>query len=175
MSDSMTSKVREENDRESREPVSGAIGAHPVGTGLGAVAGGLAAGAAVGTVAGPIGTMVGAVVGAVVGGLAGSGVAEMIDPAVEEAYWRDNYGNRPYVASGAVFDDYGPAYRYGLDAYGKHEGSSFDDAEPALRDDWASARGASRLEWDDAKHATRDSWQRIGARRVRRDAANTVI
>jgi len=27
-------------------------------------------------------------VGAVVGGLAGKGVAEMIDPTAEEAYWR---------------------------------------------------------------------------------------
>ena len=83
-----------------RDPLTGAPGAHPVGTAAGAVAGGLATGAAVGTVAGPVGTAVGAAVGAVVGGLAGKGIAEQIDPTVEDAYWRDNYASRPY-ASGA--------------------------------------------------------------------------
>ena len=80
-----------------RDPLTGAPGAHPVGTAAGAVAGGIAAGAAVGTVAGPVGTAIGAAVGAVVGGLAGKGIAEQIDPTAEDAYWRDNYSSRPYV------------------------------------------------------------------------------
>ena len=63
-----------------RDPLTGAPGAHPIGTGVGAAAGGVAAGAAVGSVAGPVGTVVGAAVGAVAGGLAGKGVAESIDP-----------------------------------------------------------------------------------------------
>src|SRR5206468_7106097 len=54
-----------------RDPLTGAPGAHPIGTAAGAVAGGVATGAAVGSVAGPVGTAVGAAVGAVVGGLAG--------------------------------------------------------------------------------------------------------
>jgi phage tail tape-measure protein len=108
-----TNLERERNADANRDPITGAPGSHPVGTGLGAAAGGIAAGAAVGTVAGPVGTLVGAVAGAVIGGLAGKGIAESIDPTVEEAYWRENYASRPYVASGATFDDYGPAYRYG--------------------------------------------------------------
>ena len=75
------------------DPLSGAPGAHPVGTGVGAAAGGVVAGALAGTVAGPVGTLVGAAVGAVAGGLAGKGIAEMIDPTAEEAYWRENYSN----------------------------------------------------------------------------------
>jgi len=67
-----------------RDPLSGELGAHPVGTGVGAVAGGVATGAAVGTVAGPIGTAVGAAVGAVAGGLAGKGVAEEVDPTIDD-------------------------------------------------------------------------------------------
>ena len=67
---------------ENRDPISGAPGAHPVGTGVGAAAGGIAAGAAAGSVAGPVGTVVGAAVGAVAGGLAGKGVAEKVDPTV---------------------------------------------------------------------------------------------
>ena len=144
-----------------RDPLSGAPGSHPVGTGLGAAAGGLAAGAVAGTVAGPVGTLVGAAAGAVIGGLAGKGVAEMIDPTVEEAYWRENYASRPYVDRRATFDDYGPAYRYGVDAYGRYAGRTFEDAEPELMRDWDRAKGTSRLTWDNAKHATRDSWQRV--------------
>jgi len=144
-----------------RDPLSGAPGSHPVGTGLGAAAGGLAAGAAVGTVAGPVGTLVGAAAGAVIGGLAGKGVAEMIDPTAEEAYWRENYATRPYVTTGASFDDYGPAYRFGVDAYSRYPGRRFEEAEPDLMRDWNRAKGTSALDWEKAKHATRDSWQRV--------------
>jgi hypothetical protein len=145
------------------DPISGTPGAHPVGTGVGAAAGGIAAGAAVGTVAGPIGTVVGAAVGAIAGGLAGKGVAEMVDPTAEEAYWRDNYSSRPYVTRGASFGDYGPAYRYGIESYDRYEGHTFEQAEPELMRDWDGAKGSSRLTWDNAKNATRDSWQRLSA------------
>jgi uncharacterized protein (TIGR02271 family) len=66
-----------------RDPLTGEVGAHPVGTGVGAVAGGVAAGAAAGSVAGPVGTAVGAAAGAVAGGLAGKEVAEELDPTDE--------------------------------------------------------------------------------------------
>ncbi len=148
-----------------RGRTSDALGSHPIGTGVGAAAGGIAGAAAAGAIAGstvgPVGTAVGAVAGAVVGGLAGKGVAELIDPTVEEAYWRDNYSSRPYVTRGASFDDYGPAYRYGVDSYGRYEGRSFDDVESDLSRDWQRAKGSSRLTWDNAKYATRDSWQRV--------------
>jgi hypothetical protein len=144
-----------------RDPTSGPLGAHPVGTGLGAVAGGAAAGALAGTMAGPVGTAVGAVAGAVAGGLAGNQIAKAIDPTAEEAYWRQNYSSRPYVTSGATFDEYGPAYRYGVDSFGRYEGRSFDQAEPELMRDWDRSKGTSKLTWDNAKHAARDSWQRL--------------
>ena len=152
---------RDSDADANRDPISGAPGAHPVGTGLGAAAGGAAAGAAAGTVAGPVGTLLGAAAGAIAGGLAGKGVAEMIDPTVEEAYWKENYSSRPYVTGNATFDDYGPAYRYGVDTYKRFEGRTFEQAEPELRRDWERNRGRSRLTWDDAQHATRDSWQRL--------------
>jgi len=144
-----------------RDPITGAPGSHPVGTGVGAAVGGVAAGAAAGSVAGPVGTVVGAAVGAVVGGLAGKGVAESIDPTREDAYWRDNYTSRPYVDSGASYDDYGPAYGYGVNAYSRYPGRSFDDVESDLSRDWDSSRGTSSLTWDRAKHATRDAWHRV--------------
>ena len=60
---------KEERDRLNADPITGEPGAHPVGTGLGAV-GGAATGATVGALGGPVGAVVGGAVGAVVGGLA---------------------------------------------------------------------------------------------------------
>lgn len=157
----VTKNVRTDAERRNEDPITRAPGAHPIGTGLGAIAGGMAAGAATGTVAGPVGTAVGAAIGAVVGGLAGKGVAEMIDPTEEDAYWRQNYSTRPYVAPGASYDDYGPAYRYGVDSYSRFEGTKFDDADTDLARDWHNARDTSKLSWDEARNAARDSWRRL--------------
>jgi len=147
------------------DPISGAPGAHPVGTGLGAAMGGAAAGAVVASVAGPVGTFIGAAVGAVLGGLAGKGVAELVDPTVEDAYWRDSFAARAYASPESTYDDYGPAYAYGARAYGASEGKSFDAAEEALSAGWNQARGSSTLEWERARAATRDAWERAGQRR----------
>jgi hypothetical protein len=146
------------------DPISGAPGAHPVGTGLGAIAGGAAAGAATGTVAGPIGTVIGAAVGAIVGGLAGKGVAEAIDPTREDAYWRENYSGRNYVEQGSSFDDYGPAYGFGVNSFGRYPGRGFDDVESEMSSEWVASRGASKLSWDRARHAARDAWTRVSSR-----------
>lgn len=158
-------KDREMKERDAnRDPLSGAPGSHPIGTGIGAAAGGIAAGAAVGTAAGPVGTLVGAAIGAVAGGLAGKGLAEAIDPTAEDAYWRENYMSRPYYDAAHNYDDYGPAYRYGWNAFGSeaYRGRRFEDVEPELSSRWGDARGESRLSWDRAKHAARDAWERVG-------------
>ena len=144
-------------------------GDHPAAKGVGAVvggvtggvAGGAAAGAAVGGMTGPVGAAVGAAVGAVVGAVAGKGVAKAADPIAEEAYWRDNYSTRPYVSSADKYDDYGPAYRYGVESYSRYPDRSWDEVEPELSRDWGSARGQSSLEWERAKHASRDAWHRV--------------
>lgn len=149
---------------------------HPVATGAGAVLGGLAggaaggaaAGAAIGGMTGPVGAAVGALAGAVAGALAGRGIAEAADPEVEDAYWRENYSSRPY-AQGATYDEYGPAFGYGVDAFARYPGRSFHEVEPDLARDWRNKRGNSSLDWDRAQHATRDAWQRVS------DAAERAI
>ena len=146
--------------RKNRDPVTGAPGSHPVGTGVGAIAGGVAAGAAAGTVAGPVGTAIGAAVGAIAGGLAGKGIAEMIDPTAEDAYWRDAYLGESYYRTGWTYDDYAPAYRLGYEGRGRY-GSTFDAAEAEMARDWERTKGTSRLAWNDAKQATRAAWDRI--------------
>ena len=143
-----------------RDPLSGAPGAHPVGTGLGA-AGGAAAGAAVGAVGGPVGAVVGGAIGAIAGGRAGKGAAEAVNPTAEEAYWRDNYSTRPYVGPGDSYELYLPAYRYGWESRPHFVGSSFDEVESDLGREWDRVRGSSTLGWDKARHAARDAWHRI--------------
>jgi hypothetical protein len=85
------------------DPLSGASGSHPVGTGIGA-AGGAAAGASIGAVAGPIGAAVGTLVGAVAGGLAGKGAAEAIRPTDPAHGARHGHpvGTAAGVAAGAA-------------------------------------------------------------------------
>ena len=87
--------------------------------------------------------------------------AKAADPAVEEAYWKDNYSSRPYVTADSKYDDYGPAYRYGVDSYSRYPNRSFDEVEPELSRDWNNARGSSSLEWERAKHASRDAWHKV--------------
>jgi len=146
-----------------RDPITGAPGAHPVGTGIGATGGG-AAGAAIGAaVGGPVGAAVGLAAGAVAGGLAGKGAAEAVNPTVEEAYWRQNYSSEPYIERTYTYDDYGPAYRSGYEGYARYYGTgkTYDDIEPELRQDWERARGKSRLDWERARLASRSAWERV--------------
>jgi uncharacterized protein YcfJ len=152
-----TIKTREPN----LDPITGAPGAHPVGTGIGAAAGGAAAGAAIGSVAGPVGTAVGIAVGAVVGGLAGKGVAEKIDPTIEDAYWRENHRTRKYIDKDASYESYQPAYRTGYEGYGRYPGRKYDEVESDLQRDYEKSRGKTGVEWEKAKHATRDAWHRV--------------
>lgn len=146
------------------DPITGAPGSHPVGTGVGAAGAG-AAGAAIGSMAGPVGTVVGAVVGAVAGGLAGKAAAEAIDPTAEDAYWRENHQGRPYSKSGD-YATYQPAYRYGWEARGRYPERSFDEVEPELKTQWGVGT-QSKLDWENARPAARDAWDRIETKTMR--------
>ncbi|MCY7387391.1 MAG: hypothetical protein LH481_04895 [Burkholderiales bacterium] len=87
-------------------------------------------------------------------------MAKIVDPTVEETYWRENHVFRPY-ATGASFDDYAPAYNYGVSSYLNYEGHHFDDVESDLARDCNSALSNSKLEWNRAKPASRDAWDRV--------------
>jgi hypothetical protein len=145
-----------------RERDQGPLGHHPVGTAAGGVAGAAAGGAMAGSVAGPAGAVIGGAIGAIAGGLAGKGIADIVDPTMEDEYWRQNWANRSYIDGGFTYDqDYGPAYRYGVDSYVRYTGRPFDEAEPELERDWDAYRGESRLSWERARPASRDAWVRV--------------
>jgi uncharacterized protein YcfJ len=122
--------MREHESTDANSVIRDAIDKHPVSTGTGAAVG-LAAGAIVGSVVGPVGTVVGAVIGTVTGAAAGDAVAERIDCAAEETYWRTNHHAQPYPAALDPFEEYAPAYRIGSRGY--RRGMSFDDREAELR------------------------------------------
>jgi hypothetical protein len=171
-SDVRTEHERVEASRKQREhidPISGAPGAHPVGTGIGAVTGaaaGLGIGAALG---GPVGAAIGITAGAIAGGLGGKEVAEQFDPTVEESYWRDRYRSRPYVRSDESFDIYLPAYRLGWEhraQVGRGAVARFEEFERELAAAWASRRPSSPLDWSRARNAVRDAWSRSSIERA---------
>ncbi len=154
-----------------RDPLSGEVGSHPIGTGLGTLSG-AAAGAVIGSAAGPVGTIAGAVAGTIIGGVAGAyagkGIAEFVNPTEVNDYWSKNYASRPYVNSEDDYETYKPAYNYGYDARTKYADKKFDDIESDLSKNWNSQD--STLEWENAKEAVRDSYDYTD--RIYRDRLN---
>lgn len=142
------------------DPITGEKGAHPVGVGFGSV-GGATVGAVVGSLGGPIGTAVGAAVGGIAGGLSGKELAEEVNPTVEDAYWREHYAARPYVAQGTPYSTYQAAYRFGWEGRGRYGTLGWEGAEPRLQTDWKRSGGESVLGWEKASPAVRDAWQRL--------------
>ena len=143
-----------------RDPISGAPGSHPIGTGVGAGSGAVA-GATIGAVGGPVGMAVGGAIGAAVGGLAGHAVGEAVNPTAEAEYWSSTYKNEPYINQAYGYDDYGPAYKLGYEGRSRYAGRKFNEVENELANDWETTKGNSRLAWNDAKHATRAAWHRV--------------
>ncbi|GAA5115448.1 hypothetical protein GCM10023212_00150 [Luteolibacter yonseiensis] len=152
-------KTDTESANENRDPITGEPGSHPIGTGVGSLAG-AATGAFLGALGGPVGMAIGGVVGAVAGAATGHGLAEELDPTVEDAHWETNYRFQPYYLAGYDFGDYGPAYRVGYEGHARNRGRSFEESEQELASGWEETRGMSRLQWEHARPAVRDGWHR---------------
>ena len=114
-----------------------------------------------GSIAGPVGALAGAAIGAVAGGAAGHGTAAVVNPKAEDTYWSNNFHAQPSYAAGYTYDDYGPAYRYGVDQQSKYSGKRFADVESTMAAEWNSIRNTSRLEWNQAKAAASAAWDRV--------------
>ena len=135
------------------DPITKEKGSHPVG---------VAAGGTGGAVGGPVGAAIGAAIGAVAGGLAGKGVAEAVNPTVEEEYWREEFRNRPYYRSGTDYDTYQPYYKYGWEAASRPEfrGRKYDEIERDLETEWPSYNTTGKTDFKEYKGATRDAYER---------------
>ena len=75
------------------------------------------------------------------GSASGRGIADLLDPAGEEAYWRENYTAQSYYEAGLSYDDYLPGYRTGWEGRARYEGRSFDEVERRLAADYERHRG----------------------------------
>jgi hypothetical protein len=151
-------------------------GDHPVGTSVGAVGGvaagaalgAIAQGAAIGSAAGPVGAVVGGLVGGVIGGVAGNELAEALNPAEEDRYWREQHHTAPYFneARNTYSDldyerDYRGAYEVGYRNRALFDQDThFEQVEPELQRQWEANKGQSRLDWEEAKYAAKDAWLR---------------
>lgn len=153
--------INENRGDMNRDPITGAPGSHPLGTGVGATTGAVTGGA-IGAMFGPIGMLVGGAVGAIGGAAAGHAVAERVDPTGEAEYWRTNYTTRPYYRTDYDYDtDYAPAYTYGSEARARYGSREWDTGvEAELREGWEKVKAKSRLTWEQAKDAVRDAWDR---------------
>ena len=141
-------------------PLTDDPGSHPIDTGLGAVAGGAAGGVAAGILGGPVGMAVGGIAGAIAGGLAGSTAAEIVNPTVEDAYWRQSYLNEPYDEGGRQYEQYRPAYAMGGSSAATYPGE-FDEFDAEMQTRWPNERGNSSLDWNTARDPARAAWERV--------------
>ena len=156
----LTRKVVSNEADVNRDPISGETGAHPIGTGAGAVSGGMAGGV-LGAIAGPAGALIGAVVGAVAGGLAGKEAAEVVNPTAEEIHWREYYTQEPYFVANKSYEYYGSAYRTGWEGRAQFEGRSFDEVENQLRLTYERIKARESADWAQAREAARAAWERV--------------
>ncbi len=81
-------------------------------------------------------------------------------PAFDDSDFRTDFQNR-YAASGATYDTYLPAYRYGYEMASdpRYQGRSFDGVESDLRTDYG--RRYPNSTWEKMKDAIRYGWNRV--------------
>lgn len=95
----------------------------------------------------------------------------------EDRYWRESFGSRPYISADRGYEYYRPAYRYGWESAGRHQGRQWYEVESELERGWERMRGESRSTWQEVKEAVRDAWERVahGAdREARRQMAEEM-
>lgn len=78
----------------------------------------------------------------------------------EEQYYRSHW-DVSYGSTGARFEDYDPAYRYGHSMAGSdsYRGRPWDEVEPELRSTWEHTYPQSA--WENFKAAVRHGWDRV--------------
>ncbi|MFN2507200.1 MAG: hypothetical protein ABR589_00310 [Chthoniobacterales bacterium] len=150
-----------DNANKNPDPVTGEPGSHPIGAAVGAAGGGLT-GAAIGAVVGgPAGAAIGAVVGGIAGAYSGKGVAETMNPTVEEQYWRENHPTQPWASPESTYEHYAPAYRTGYEGVRKYAGKSYEQIEGDLARDYEKHDANPAIPWDRARPAVRAAWDRV--------------
>lgn len=134
---------------------------HVAGTGGGAVAGGAIGAAIGGLVGGPPGLALGAAAGTAIGAVVGHKASDSADSSGNLGHFRQIFESMPYYVSGRTWDDYGPAYRYGIDTYREHRQRGLEGAEAQLQAGWDGAKRGSTLLWSETRDAIEHAWREL--------------
>lgn len=134
---------------------------HVLGAGSGALLAGGVGAVIGGFVAGHIGITVGAAAGAAVGAVVGDRISEQRDKRDDLGHFQQIFHTMPYYVDAMRWDDYAPAYDYGIRTYRTHGGQPFAQVEDGLAREWEAARGGSRLSWVQAQPAVAHAWHEL--------------
>lgn len=81
----------------------------------------------------------------------------------EDAYWRDNYRQRPYGSG--EYSAFQPGYRFGYESAQRYQGRGWDDIESDLSREWDDYEYRGSSTWEQVKSAVRDAWDRVTGKR----------
>ena len=85
-----------------------------------------------------------------------------MDWTEDDAYWRENYRNRPYASSeNRDYTYYQPGYRYGFESASRFQNRSWNDVESELSTGWNKYEHRGSSTWESVKDAVRDAWDRV--------------
>jgi hypothetical protein len=84
---------------------------------------------------------------------------------LDQAWWRENFRDRPYVVADRNFDYYEPGYRFGYEAATRYRGKRFDDVEPHLRTDYDRFEHRGKSTWESMKDAVHDAFDKVTGKR----------
>ena len=88
-------------------------------------------------------------------------MAELFEWKDEDAYWRNNFRNRPYATTGRDYMFYQPGYRYGYESAQRFRDREWNDVESELSRDWETYEHRGTSTWESMKDAVRDAWDRM--------------
>lgn len=134
---------------------------HILGAGASAVTGGAVGAVIGGVVAGPVGLAIGAAAGTALGAVAGHKASEAVDKRGDLGHFQQIFHTMPYYVKTMTWDDYAPAYRYGIEMHARFGRQPFAQAETGLEQGWTDAKGGSRLLWNEAREAVAHAWRSL--------------
>ena len=79
--------------------------------------------------------------------------------AAADQHFQERFQQADYKAQDETFDDYRPAYRYGVLAKTRYADRDWDDSlEQELAQNWQRHSGGSRLDWERARAGVREAF-----------------
>ena len=174
----ITETTTERVTRNDLDPIINEDNSHPVATAAGAATIGTLATLGGAAIAGPLGGVAGALIGGALGGAIGHEAGEAAE--AHTMVTGNEYGTRigenlrerfteRHYARGRSYDEYDPAYQYGLNAHDQYGAYEWDDRlEAQIREGWEKTKHATQMAWADARDAVRDAFD--GARDEIRNA-----